>query len=67
VLTESEIGRVFEQMRDRHLLMVRLIYGSGMRLTECIRLRNHWGPFVLLYEFHLSQSKSTLKEEKQSN
>lgn len=39
VLTEEEIQRIFAQMRGTHLLMAKLIYGSGMRLMECIRLR----------------------------
>ncbi len=39
VLTEDEVVRLFEQMKGTHLLMARLIYASGMRLMECIRLR----------------------------
>ncbi len=39
VLTSEEIGTVFGQMKGTHLLMARFIYGSGMRLMECIRLR----------------------------
>jgi len=39
VLTEEEVRRVFDQMSGTHLLMARLIYGSGIRLMECIRLR----------------------------
>ena len=39
VLTEHEVERVFSQMKGTHLLMGRLIYGSGIRLMECIRLR----------------------------
>jgi len=39
VLTENEIERIFIQMTATHLLMAKLIYGSGIRLMECIRLR----------------------------
>ncbi|MEA3387029.1 MAG: integron integrase [Patescibacteria group bacterium] len=39
VLTEDETERIFKQMRGTHLLMAKLIYGSGIRLMECIRLR----------------------------
>lgn len=39
VLTEDEVARLFRQMRGTHLLMAQLIYGSGLRLMECIRLR----------------------------
>ncbi len=41
VLTCEEVENVFSQMKGTHLLMARLIYGSGMRLMECIRLRIH--------------------------
>lgn len=39
VLTEDEVQRVLAQMNGTHLLMAKLIYGSGIRLMECIRLR----------------------------
>jgi integron integrase len=39
VMTQSEVRRVFAQMQGGHLLMARLLYGSGLRLMECIRLR----------------------------
>lgn len=39
VLTSEEVESLFAQMQGTHFLMARLIYGSGMRLMECIRLR----------------------------
>ena len=39
VLTEEEVVQIFAQMSGTHQLMVKLIYGSGIRLMECIRLR----------------------------
>lgn len=39
VLTEDEVMRIFNEMSGTHLLMAKLIYGSGIRLMECIRLR----------------------------
>lgn len=39
VMTKNEIQRVFEHMQGIHFLMVKLLYGSGLRLMECIRLR----------------------------
>lgn len=39
VLSEEEVQRVLTQMKGAHLLMAKLIYGSGIRLMECIRLR----------------------------
>lgn len=39
VLVVSEIQRLFSFIEGRHLLMAKLLYGSGLRLMECIRLR----------------------------
>lgn len=39
VLTRNELDRVFARLDGTHALMARLLYGTGMRLTECVRLR----------------------------
>lgn len=39
VMTESEVARLLENMEGTHRLMAQLMYGSGLRLMECIRLR----------------------------
>ncbi|MBC3935794.1 integron integrase [Undibacterium sp. CY7W] len=39
VLTEREVFAVLECMQDVYGLMARLLYGTGMRLMECVRLR----------------------------
>lgn len=39
VLTRSEIDRLFHEMQGLNLLMARTIYGSGLRLAECVSLR----------------------------
>lgn len=39
VLTKSEVRQVLAQLQDTCLLMAELLYGSGMRLIECLRLR----------------------------
>lgn len=39
VMTQSEVERVLNEMQGTHLLMARLLYGGGLRLMECIRLR----------------------------
>ena len=39
VLTEQEARRVLDSMAGTHGLMARLLYGSGMRLMEAVRLR----------------------------
>ena len=39
VLTQMEIQRLLASMEGKPALMAKLIYGSGLRLMECIRLR----------------------------
>ena len=39
VLTQEETGRVFRAMSGTTQLVVRLLYGSGLRLLEALRLR----------------------------
>ena len=39
VLTKNEVKMIFNQMSGKHLLMTKLLYGSGLRLMECVRLR----------------------------
>lgn len=39
VLSQNEVKQVFAQMQGLNLLMARLMYGGGLRLMECIRLR----------------------------
>jgi integron integrase len=39
VMTKNEVQRVLAQMHGIHLLMAKLLYGAGLRLMECIRLR----------------------------
>lgn len=39
VLTQDEVQAVLVRMRGMYGLMARLLYGTGMRLMECVRLR----------------------------
>ncbi|MFO7767836.1 MAG: integron integrase [bacterium] len=39
VLTRDEVREVFRQLAGRDLLVARLLYGSGLRLNECITMR----------------------------
>ena len=39
VMTQGEVGRVLAEMAGVHLLMAKLLYGGGLRLMECVRLR----------------------------
>lgn len=39
VLTKEEVSAVMQQLSGTPLLIVQLLYGGGLRLTECLRLR----------------------------
>ncbi len=39
VLTQAEIQRLFAAMHGHSVLMARLLYGAGLRLSECVGLR----------------------------
>jgi len=39
VMTRKETSNLIAMMRGTHQLMAKLIYGSGLRVRECIRLR----------------------------
>jgi integrase len=39
VLSRSEVARKLEALQGRHWLIASLLYGSGLRLIECLRLR----------------------------
>ncbi|ASI90779.1 integron integrase [Vibrio mediterranei] len=41
VLTVKEVSKVLESMPPSFLLPAQLMYGSGLRLMECLRLRYH--------------------------
>jgi integrase len=39
VLKRSEVQAIFNQLDGRNRLLFALLYGSGLRITECLRLR----------------------------
>src|SRR3989304_3366115 len=39
VMTKTEVGQVLASMSGVHQLMAKLLYGCGLRLMECVRLR----------------------------
>ncbi|HEX8010377.1 MAG TPA: integron integrase [Casimicrobiaceae bacterium] len=39
VLTEAEVSCIFQHLRGHYLLMAKVLYGAGLRLMECVRLR----------------------------
>jgi integron integrase len=39
VLSRSEVARLLDKVEPSHSLIVKLLYGAGLRLMECLRLR----------------------------
>ena len=39
VLSKTEVNQVLSGMQGLHQLMARLLYGCGLRLMECLRMR----------------------------
>jgi integron integrase len=39
VLTKEEVNRIFAQLKEIPLLISKLLYGGGLRLNECLKLR----------------------------
>ena len=39
VFTKDEVRRILDRLSGRHRIMAGLLYGSGLRLNECLRLR----------------------------
>lgn len=39
VMMQDEVKLVFDQIQGNHLIMAKLLYGGGLRLMECMRLR----------------------------
>jgi integron integrase len=39
VFTPAEVDAILAQLAGTHLLVIGLLYGTGMRLSECLRLR----------------------------
>ena len=39
VLTQKEVSKLLGNMKGKHALMAKLLYGGGLRLLECVRLR----------------------------
>jgi integron integrase len=39
VLSPSQVGQILSQLSGRNRLIIELLYGSGLRVSECLRLR----------------------------
>ena len=39
VLTKPQVSMLFDNLKCTHLLMAQVMYGAGLRLIECVRLR----------------------------
>ena len=56
VLTTAEVRDVLAHLEGRHRLMANLLYGAGLRLMECVRLR------VKDLDFEYRQIEQDLRE-----
>ena len=56
VLTKQEVLNIFEHLNNPYLLICRLIYGSGLRVNECLKLR--------VGEFDFAQNLLTVRSGK---
>jgi len=56
VLSKTEVNQVLSGMQGLHQLMARLLYGCGLRLMECLRLR--------LKDIDFEQSQVVVREGK---
>jgi integron integrase len=39
VFTQEEVAKILDHIKNTHGLIAKLLYGCGLRITECIRLR----------------------------
>ena len=39
VLSSAEVGEILSQLKGNHYLIVAIMYGGGLRVSECLRLR----------------------------
>ena len=39
LLTQEEVSKLLGNMKGKHAMMAKLLYGCGLRLMECVRLR----------------------------
>lgn len=56
VLTTAEVALILQQMTGRDKLIFSLLFGSGLRITECLRLR--------VKDFNFSQGSLTIHDGK---
>jgi len=57
VLTVDEVQRVLDHMEGQTSLVARLLYGTGMRLMEGLRL---WGSTTMIYTHVLKIAAGTV-------
>jgi len=56
VLTVGEVSQIIAQLKGRNKLIIQLLYASGMRISECLRLR--------VQDVDLSRLSFTVKDGK---
>src|SRR5690606_471614 len=60
VMSQAEVSRVLDQLSGIYLLIAQLLYGCGMRISECLRLRVKDIRFDLMQiEIHASKGNKS--------
>jgi len=64
VFTKEEIKKVFDNLTNEHLLIIKLMYGAGLRIGECLSLRLKDIDFgnnqILIYDGKGNKSRITI-------
>ncbi len=68
VFTRDEINKILSQLSGRELLVVSLLYGTGLRLMDCLRLRVNDVNFdykpIIVHDGKGNKDRSTILPEK---
>ncbi|WP_111642989.1 integron integrase [Marinimicrobium alkaliphilum] len=56
VLSKAEVGAILAHLGDRDRLVISLLYGSGLRVSECLRLR--------IQDIHFDRMAITVRDGK---
>jgi site-specific recombinase XerD len=58
VLSRNEVRELLARMKGIYSLLANLLYGTGMRIMECVRLR------VAALQLHLQQRQALFEDDK---
>jgi len=64
VLSREEVDRIIARLDEPYMLVVKLLYGCGLRLFECLQLRVHPSSTVCPSISSLFLNKNNMLTEK---